>query len=472
MAVPETADERLNAWRRALGAMESCEARAQAFENAAHDIGSYIARGLEKPVAADWLHDLATAQGLFEIYNEDDIQAVIAEAIEAGDALDRVPDIKPNWSDVSDSGEPVHKPNGKHTEIAALSFVDLALELVPRQWLVVERIPMCNVTLLGGEGAIGKSLLLMQLSGATVLGKDWIGTMPEMGPVLYVSCEEDDDEVRRRMESVAQHFASSRQEMVDRGLQFLSFAGKDAILAQPDRNGIMRPTPLFHQLQGAALKLRPKLICIDTVADTFGGKENDRAQTRQFVTQLRGLAIDTGAAVVIAAHPSLTGIATDSGLSGSTGWHNSVRARMYFKPAPGDDTALRVLEVKKNNYGPVNENILLRWRDGVYVIEPSKSTLEQMAIEAEHDHLFLKLLRRFTDQGRNVSDKKSPTHAPSLFADEPEARSTKVRSKHLAEAMARLFAANRIRVVTAGSPSRMRSHIIEISNMPSNTPSD
>jgi RecA-family ATPase len=468
----ETAGERLNAWRRALGAMESCEARAQAFENAAHDIGSYIARGLEKPVAADWLHDLATAQGLFEVYNEDDIQALIADAIEAGDALDRVPDIKPDWRDVSDSGEPVHKPNGKHAEIAALNFVDLALELVPRQWLVAERIPMCNVTLLGGEGAIGKSLLLMQLSGAAVLGKDWIGTMPEMGPTLYVSCEEDDDEVRRRMESVAQHFASSRQEMVDHGLQFLSFAGKDAILAQPDRNGIMRPTPLFHQLQSAALKLCPKLICIDTVADTFGGKENDRAQTRQFVTQLRGLAIDAGAAVVIAAHPSLTGIATDSGLSGSTGWHNSVRARMYFKPAPGDDTALRVLEVKKNNYGPVNENILLRWRDGVYVTEPSRGTLEQMAIEAEHDHLFLKLLRRFTDQGRNVSDKKSPTHAPSLFADEPEAKSAKIRSKHLAEAMARLFAANRLQVVTVGSPSRMRSHIIEISNTASNTPSN
>ena len=53
---------------------------------------------------------------------------------------------------------------------------------------------MRNVTLLSGEGAIGKSIFLMQLSGADVLGKDWIGTLPEPGPVLYVSCEEDDDE--------------------------------------------------------------------------------------------------------------------------------------------------------------------------------------------------------------------------------------------------------------------------------------
>ena len=102
---------------------------------------------------------------------------------------------------------------------------------------------------------------------------------------------------------------------------------------------------------------------------------------------------------------------------------------MYFKPAPGDDTALRVLEVKKNNYGPVNESILLRWRDGVYVVEPGKGTLERLAAEAEVDHLFIKLLRRFTEQGRNVSDKKSPTYAPSQFAEEPEAKAAKVTKK-------------------------------------------
>jgi RecA-family ATPase len=359
-------------------------------------------------------------------------------------------------------------------EDVPLPYVDLALELKPREWLVPERIPMRSVSMLGGEGAIGKSLLLMQLSGAVVLGKDWISTLPEPGPVLYMSCEEDDDEVRRRMESVAKHLGSSRQEIIDHGLRFLSFAGKDAILGQPDRFGIIRPTPLFERLHRDALAQRPKLIVTDTVADIFGGKENDRAQTRQFITMLRGLAIDVGAAVVMAAHPSLTGIATDTGLSGNTGWHNSVRARMYFKPAPGDDATLRVLEVKKNNYGPVNETILLRWRDGVYVVEPGKGTLERLAFEAEHDHLFLKLLRRFTEQGRNVSDKSSPTYAPSLFADEPEAKAAKVGKRDFAEAMSRLFTAGKIRIVTIGSASRMRSRIVESEREggPSNTPSN
>jgi len=360
--------------------------------------------------------------------------------------------------------------NGKTIADDPLPYVNLALDLTPRQWLVPDRIPMRNVSLMSGEGAIGKSLLLMQLSAAVVLGKDWLGTLPQQGPVLYFNAEEDDDEVRRRLEDVARHLGATRQDMIDHGLHFLSFAGRDAILAQPDRFGIMHPTPLFDRLRRDALKLRPKLIALDTITDTFGGKENDRGQTRQFITMERGLAIDADSAVVMSAHPSLTGISTDTGLSGNTGWHNSVRYRMYFKAAPGEDTSLRVLECKKSNYGPINETIVLRWKDGVYIVEPGKGTFEQLAAEAEVDHLFIKVLRRFAKQGRNVSDKVSPSYAPAIFAGEPEVRKAKVDKKGLAEAMARLFASGRLRVLTEGPASRVRSKIVEAE--PSNDPSN
>jgi RecA-family ATPase len=364
------------------------------------------------------------------------------------------------------------EPKNEWPTSTPLPYVDLALELTPREWLVHERIPMRNVTSLSGEGSIGKSLLLMQLSGAVVLGKDWIGTLPEPGPVLYLSCEEDDQEVRRRMEDVARHLDSTRQELIDRGLKVLSFAGKDAILGQFDRAGIIRPTPLFERIRQAAVTLHPKLIVLDPIADVFAGKEIERSHTRQFITMLRGLAIETGSAVVMAAHPSLTGISSNTGLSGSTAWHNSVRARMYFKPTPGDDKALRVLEVRKNNYGPEAENILLRWKDGVYVIEPGEGTLEQLHAEAEDDFLFLKLLRRFMEQGRNVSDKSGPTYAPALFAKQKEAKTAKITSKDLADAMERLFAAGKMKVITEGRPSKQRTKIVEIEGVPNDPPND
>jgi archaellum biogenesis ATPase FlaH len=320
---------------------------------------------------------------------------------------------------------------------------------------------MLNVTLLSGEGAAGKSTLLMQLAGSTVLGKGWIGMIPAQGSALYVSCEEDHDEVRRRMEDVAAQLGSTRPELIERGLRALSFAGLNAILGEPDRAGVIRPTRLFIRIRSEAQKLRPKLVVIDTVADTFGGDEIKRAQARQFITILRGLAISAGAAVVLAAHPSLAGIANDSGLSGSTGWHNSVRARAYFKAGPGEDAGLRALEFRKNNYGPPDApTILLRWANGVYVVE-TEGSFEEIAAQAEMDQLFLKLLRRFAEQGRHVSDKPSSSYAPAAFVDDPDAKAARATKKKLAEAMARLFAAKRIRVVAFGRPGKSRSYISE-----------
>ena len=63
-----------------------------------------------------------------------------------------------------------------------------------------------------------------------------------------------------------------------------------------------------------ACDIRPKLIVLDNAADIYGGNENDRAQVRQFIGLLRGMAIASGAGVLLTSHPSLTGISTGTGL--------------------------------------------------------------------------------------------------------------------------------------------------------------
>jgi AAA domain len=301
----------------------------------------------------------------------------------------------------------------------------------------------------------------MQLLGATVLaGGQWLGTWPEHGPALYLTAEEEDNEARLRLEAVAESLGSTRHKLKEAKLKVLSFAGRDAVLGEPDRHGFIRPTRLFERIREDALRLKPKLIGFDAAADVYAGDEINRAQTRQFVTLLRGLAMATDSAVMLIAHPSLQGITSGSGLSGSTAWHNSVRARMYFQKAPGDDKSLRVLQVKKNNYGPEQEDILLRWRDGVYEVVPGEGSLEKLTEDARVDDLFLKLLRQFTEQGRNVSgNDNSPNRAPKLFAADPDAKGTS--KKQFAEAMARLFKAGRIKIVSQGRPSHQTFRLVE-----------
>lgn len=360
-------------------------------------------------------------------------------------------------------------PREQTNDNARLAWIDISNwdnEPVPtRAWAVKDRIPLRQPTLFSGEGAIGKTLIALQLCTAHALARDCLGMLPEPGAAIYLGAEDEADEIHRRLADIAAHYGARFADIAVGGLHLLSFAGKDAILGSVGRDGVVKPTALFERLHEAARQRQPKLIVLDTVSDVFAGNENDRAQVRQFVALLRRLAIDANAAVVINSHPSLTGINSGSGLSGSTGWHNSVRARMYLKAAITEeggepDPELRQIEFLKNNYGPKAERILLRWRNGVFVPEPGAGSLEKAAADAKAEGVFLELLMQFNAQGRNVNDKTGPSYAPSLFAKEPEAKAVRVRKDALADAMRRLFANSRIQIETYGRPSRLSSRII------------
>jgi RecA-family ATPase len=349
-----------------------------------------------------------------------------------------------------------------------LVFIDFTTwqnQPVPeRSWVVCDRIPLNNVTLFSGEGAVGKTILALHLAVATVLGRDWLKALPEPGPVLAVCCEDDPDELHRRLDAILRHYHASFTDLAK--LHLISLAGHDALLATPRRDGLLQATQLFKQLAQAAHDLKPKLILIDNSADVFGGNENDRAQVRQFINMSRSLAMAANAGLLLTSHPSLTGIATGTGLSGSTAWNASVRSRLYLKRATTDkndepDPNLRVLEVMKNNYGPVGETIPLRWKDGLFLPIPAPGSLEKLAREQKVDELFLMFLDRWKEQGRNVSDKhKANGYAPGRFAEEPEAKAEHVTKRELTEAMDRLFRANKIRSELYGPPSRDWSRLV------------
>jgi RecA-family ATPase len=326
----------------------------------------------------------------------------------------------------------------------------------PRQWVVHDRIPLQQPTLLSGEGAAGKSILALQLLCATALARG-IGFMPEPGPVIYLGAEDSVDEIHRRLAAILDHYRVRFAELIAGGFKVLSYAGGDAVLGELQKNGRIKPTPLFERLHRDACALRPKLIAVDALSDVFVGDEVKRDQVRQFGALGRKLCIDANSGLIMISHPSLTGISTGTGLSGSTQWHNTVRARLYLKApdeADEEQTDLRELVFKKNQYGPISQTIRLHWHNGLWALVPSANAFEAAAASQKADNLFMTLLQRFTEQGRNVSPNKSSTYAPAKFAEQPEAKSGKLTSKDFAAAMERLLADNKIRSVPGGPPSR------------------
>lgn len=355
-------------------------------------------------------------------------------------------------------------------ELGPLPFIDISTWRIehgvpPREWGVLDLFPRRNVALLSGEGAAGKTLLLLQLGVAHALGRDWIGTLPESGSVLYFGAEDEGDEIHRRLSDILKHYGADFPDLQGK-VYLLTFAGEDAVLGHVDHTGLVKPTPLFERLMKAATEIRPILIGIDTSADVFAGNENDRAQVRQFVGLLRRMAMQANGYIVVNSHPSLTGISSGTGLSGSTGWHNSVRARAYLTTAKTDkdeepDPNLRMLEFKKSNYGPVGKSIALRWQNGVYVPVAGIGSLDKLAAEQSADRLFLTLLDRFNDQGRNVSEKAaSKNYAPTAFGQEADARKCAIKKVDFEGALRRLFAADKIFVQPYGPPSKGTTRLV------------
>ena len=339
---------------------------------------------------------------------------------------------------------------------------DLALRPVPpREWLVPDLVPGSTVTTISGDGGVGKSLLALQLAISTSLGLPWAGRHIETAPALMVTAEDDIDEVLRRITDIAALIDTDPREMG--GLEVLSLAGLDALMSAWNRlSNTMAPTPLFEQVERRIVDTGARLVVFDTLADLHSGQENDRAHARQVISQFRGLAIRNACAVVLLAHPSLTGLATGTGTSGSTAWNNSVRSRLYLERLFVDgveaDPDLRVLTTKKSNYGPTGAEVLFRWTDGALKLEASDSGLDKAANEARAERVFMDLLRAREDQGRPVSPSPGPNYAPTQFATEPASEG--ISKAQFRAAMNRLFGAKRIAIAVTGSASKQRKRII------------
>ncbi|MDP2738294.1 MAG: ATPase, partial [Pseudorhodobacter sp.] len=161
-------------------------------------------------------------------------------------------------------------------------------------------------------------------------------------------------------------------------------------------------------------------------------------------------------AVMMLAHPSLSGLNSGSGTSGSTGWNNSVRSRLYLSRVIQDgyeaNPDARMLSTMKSNYGRTGGEIAMRWQAGVFVTLAQPTGLDRMAIGAKAERVFCKLLREFTDQGRRVNSNGGPNYAPKLFAEHPDSEGMTKRA--LKMAMEKLLAQKKVSIGKEGSPSR------------------
>jgi hypothetical protein len=271
-----------------------------------------------------------------------------------------------------------------------------------RRWIVSEWLPEGEVTSLYGDGGVGKTLLAQLLGTAVATGMPFFGLPVQQMPVLAVLCEDTRDELHRRQYAINAYLGCNLHPSL--GLMRLwPRVGTENFLVMYDQRGAPSLAPFYQRLlrEIEALGSGPKLVILDTLADLFGGNEIERKQVNHFVKAvLRRLAQDCGATVLLLAHPSLGGMNSGAGYSGSTAWNNAVRQRLYLaRPKENGDDDGRVLTRMKSNYakaGP-GEKIELYYDSGV--LKPRyvgpMDTVERIALQNRRKHVYLEIRRYY-----------------------------------------------------------------------------
>lgn len=276
----------------------------------------------------------------------------------------------------------------KRSNIEAIDLCNWQALPPERNWVIKEWLPKGYVTAIYGDGGVGKSLLSQQLMTAVATGSPWLNLPIQQAKVYALLCEDDEQELWRRQHAINSYFDVEMSDLTD-NLRMISRVGADNLLMIFDGKDAGQLTMFYQELLEDIKSFKPDLVILDTVADLFGGNENNRSQVRQFVQNCCArIARAINGAVLLCAHPSDSGIQRKTGTGGSTAWNNTVRSRWYFSRASNQENGnTRILSRKKSNYGPMQEDLNLEWQDGVFVPTGgfSPDYLKQTLIDAIKD---------------------------------------------------------------------------------------
>ena len=246
-------------------------------------------------------------------------------------------------------------------------------------------------------------------------------------------------------------------------MQWIERVGLDNLLNGPTRDEGLQPTELYGRLMNLAVGFGAQLVIIDSLHDVFGGNENYRGDARQFIGLLRQLATEIDGAVVLTAHPSLSGRNTGTGEAGSTAWNNAVRSRLYLHRDEEQDDDARLLTRKKANYAARDDDFRLNWVNGVFEAEPRATALVEGIVKRSADEAFLSALDVLTGAGMEVHDKIQGSYAPKVMLGMKEVAG--FRRDDLERAMKRLISDGRIKLEIVGPGSRQRRKFVRVNGL-------
>lgn len=309
----------------------------------------------------------------------------------------------------------------------------LATEPEKPRMVIDDWLPCGYATMIAGHGGAGKSSTALHLGAAIAQGRAWYGRGTQQRRVIYLSCEDRVDVIHWRLSRICAHEGWDPAALAG-NLIIRDLVGYEAILYRAAFDGLM-PTRAYAELERIMQADPSAVVIIDGVSDTYGGNENDRGQVKTFVNALVRL-INADGAVLLVHHvnkQSANATSGSEGYSGSTGWHNSVRARWYLRPKleendegqPTKADGKLVLELQKTNHGRMDQQIDLRWDENAHMFVAEGLTGPSFAQrwggadrQRAAEQCVLDAVAKLTAQSIRVTDgKSSPDYLPKKMRE-------------------------------------------------------
>ena len=215
-----------------------------------------------------------------------------------------------------------------------------------------------SIVLVGGDPGIGKSTLLLQVS--MDLARD--------GPVLYVSGEESERQIKMRAQRLVGHSNGGG----DRGMP--------AKPSLPDDLYLVTETSLPLILEHV-YALKPGVLVVDSIQTAYlpelESASGSVTQVRETASRLRELAKSSGLAVFLIGH-----VTKEGAIAGPKVLEHIVDTVLYLE---GDRyQSYRLLRSVKNRFGPTSEVGVFEMRQGgmLEVSNPSEAFLAERVVDA------------------------------------------------------------------------------------------
>ncbi len=239
----------------------------------------------------------------------------------------------------------------------------------PTAYVIDPFIPRGFVTLLGGHGEIGKSMLGLILAAHVAAGREWAGLGVARGRALYLSLEDAGEVALFRLQRIAEGYALDPAMLVA-NLTVIDGSDAGPLAQEVSERGVrvLEETSIAEQIQNMAAGY--DLVVIDNASDAYDGDENSRRQVRSFLKGLGRWVKGTSGAVLLLVHIDKAAArhgASGNTYSGSTAWHNSARSRLALTRNDRED-AIELNHEKLNVGRKLERPLSLEWTErGVLV---------------------------------------------------------------------------------------------------------